>query len=565
MRPAPLLALLAALALGPAAAAQAVFVNEVHYDNAGADQGEAVEVAGPAGTNLDGWDLVLYNGANGQVYRTTEIGAVLPDQGGGFGTVAVPYPSNGIQNGSPDGIALVSDQGEVVQFLSYEGAFTAADGPAAGMTSQDIGVEETGSTPVGQSLQLVGTGAAYGDFSWAGPTAATFGEVNDGQVFEGGGGAEPRLVVNEVDYDQDGPDTAEFVELFNGGTASAELAAYELVFVNGSDGQVYRTVALPAGPLAPGAYFVVCADAATVANCDLDVEPSTNLIQNGAPDAVALRLAGGSVVDALGYEGTVPGFTEGAGAGADDAGVDFAGLSRLPDGADTDDNAADFSLRCGSPGAPNSEETSDCPSTAPVGSGVVLIHDVQGAGEASPLQGRTVTVEGVVGGDFQPDDGDLADLGGFYLQEEPADADDDPATSEGLFVFTGNAAVPVPDVAPGDVVRRDGGQRLGGDLAGLEQVDGPATKGSAMSSGSTGSGREASRAERSDFNWSDLDRSAAEPFFGGGVEGRGEGDGAAHQRPQGRVDRGAFRLAAFRRRLEGRREPQFYAIRPENC
>ena len=40
------------------------FINEFHYDNSGTDAGEAIEIAGPAGTNLTGWTLVLYNGTN---------------------------------------------------------------------------------------------------------------------------------------------------------------------------------------------------------------------------------------------------------------------------------------------------------------------------------------------------------------------------------------------------------------------------------------------------------------------------------------------------------------------
>ena len=38
----------------PAAAAINVFINEIHYDNTGTDAGEAIEIAGPAGTNLAG-------------------------------------------------------------------------------------------------------------------------------------------------------------------------------------------------------------------------------------------------------------------------------------------------------------------------------------------------------------------------------------------------------------------------------------------------------------------------------------------------------------------------------
>ena len=463
--------LLAALGLGSAAQGQAVFINEIHYDNAGTDTGEAVEIAGPAGQSLNGWTLVLYNGNGGAPYRTVTLDEPIPNENGsGAGTVAIGFPTNGVQNGSPDGVALVDDLGRVVQFLSYEGSFEAVGGPADGMTSTDIGVEEPNSTPIGQSLQLTGTGTDYTDFTWVGPTDASFGSINDGQVLTGEGGGDPgeampRLVVNEVDYDQAGTDTAEYVELFNGGTAAADLGGYELVFVNGSNGSVYRTIALPATPLLPGEFFVVCANAETVANCDLDVEQDTNLIQNGSPDAVALRTTGGVLVDALSYEGAVEGFTEGSGAGADPGDVDFVALSRLPDGADTDDNAADFSLRCGSPGAANAEDATGCPSTAPGVVRVTLISQVQGSGAATPLDGQTVTVEAVVVGDFQPGDGDDADLGGFFLQEEDADGDD--ATSEGLFVFTGNASATVPDVAPGDVVRVTG---TAGEFFDLTQI-----------------------------------------------------------------------------------------------
>ena len=48
-----------------------VFVNELHYDNAGADADEFVEVAGTAGTPLDGWSLVRYNGNMGTTARRT--------------------------------------------------------------------------------------------------------------------------------------------------------------------------------------------------------------------------------------------------------------------------------------------------------------------------------------------------------------------------------------------------------------------------------------------------------------------------------------------------------------
>ncbi len=171
-----------------------VFINELHYDNDGTDSGEAIEIAGLAGTDLTGWDLVLYNGAGGTVYNTRSLSGIIPDQQDGFGTISFSYPTNGIQNGSPDGIALIDNNDTVVQFLSYEGSFTAVGGSANGLVSTDISVTETGSTPVGFSLQLTGTGSSYEDFTWRNAAADSFGGVNAGQTFggnSGGGGEEP--------------------------------------------------------------------------------------------------------------------------------------------------------------------------------------------------------------------------------------------------------------------------------------------------------------------------------------------------------------------------------------
>lgn len=65
-----------------------VFVNEVHYDNVGTDVGEAIEIAGPAGTDLAGWSIVLYNGTGGAAYATRALGGAIPGQQAGFGTVS---------------------------------------------------------------------------------------------------------------------------------------------------------------------------------------------------------------------------------------------------------------------------------------------------------------------------------------------------------------------------------------------------------------------------------------------------------------------------------------------
>ncbi len=159
-----------------------VFINEIHYDNTGSDQDEGVEIAGPAGTNLSGWRVVLYNGNNGSSYGTINLSGTIPDLDAGYG--ALWFPETGIQNGSPDGLALVDDISTVIQFLSYEGSFTAIGGPANSITSQDIGVSEPGE--VGQSLQLSGTGTTYEDFTWQAPSAHTRDSINTSQTFQSG-------------------------------------------------------------------------------------------------------------------------------------------------------------------------------------------------------------------------------------------------------------------------------------------------------------------------------------------------------------------------------------------
>jgi len=152
-----------------------VRISELHYDNTGTDAGERVEISGPAGTDLSGYSVVLYNGSGGAVYDTKNLTGTVPATCGERGVVVVSYAVNGIQNGAPDGLALVKS-GALIEFLSYEGTFTGSGGAANGVPSTDIGVSQTGAEPIGSSLQRTGSG------SWVaavGATANSFGSCND--------------------------------------------------------------------------------------------------------------------------------------------------------------------------------------------------------------------------------------------------------------------------------------------------------------------------------------------------------------------------------------------------
>ncbi|GAA4109348.1 hypothetical protein GCM10022393_05890 [Aquimarina addita] len=207
---------------------QQVFINEIHYDNISTDSDEAIEIAGVSGTDISGWTLVLYNGSNSSVYNTFSLSGSIPDQQNGFGTLLVT--TAGLQNGAPDGIALVDADNTVLQFLSYEGVITAIDGPAAGLTSIDIGVEESNNTPLGSSLQLVGTGTIATDFIWESVATNSYGMINTNQVF---GTLVLTPVINEFVFNHTGADTDEFVEIL--AATDMNLSEYWLLEIEGDE------------------------------------------------------------------------------------------------------------------------------------------------------------------------------------------------------------------------------------------------------------------------------------------------------------------------------------------
>jgi len=328
----------AALAATQTAIAQSVFINEIHYDNASTDTGEAIEVAGPAGTNLSGWEIVLYNGSTGNSYGTIALSGAIPDQDNGFGTIAVARA--GIQNGSPDGIALVNS-GSVEQFLSYEGSFVANNGPANGMTSSNIGVSEAGSTPVGNSLQLTGTGSMAGDFTWAAAQPNTFGATNTGQVFSTAGTA----FINELHYDNSGSDTGEQFEI--AGNAGLDLSGWSVVLYNGSNGTSYGIVNL----------------SGTIPNQDNGFGTlafARSGIQNGSPDGIAL-VNGADVVEFLSYEGSFSA-TNGPAIGMTSTDIGVSEPSSTPIGhslqlTGTGTSSSDFAWAAAQPGTFGSVNT----------------------------------------------------------------------------------------------------------------------------------------------------------------------------------------------------------------
>jgi hypothetical protein len=181
------------------------------------------------------------------------------------------------------------------------------------------------------------------------------------------------LVINEVDYDQVGTDSAEFIEIYNSGSQAIDLSTLALVLVNGNNNLEYSRLSLvSAGSvIAPGQYLVVTSSAAIVppaGTLTMTFAGTLDQVQNGAPDGLALvDTATHRLLDALSYEGSItaavitgfPGtynLVEGTALSAStaDSNTIPGSLARLPNGTDTNNASSDWGFSNNpTPGAAN--------------------------------------------------------------------------------------------------------------------------------------------------------------------------------------------------------------------
>jgi hypothetical protein len=190
------------------------------------------------------------------------------------------------------------------------------------------------------------------------------------------------LVINEIDYDQPGVDSAEYVELYNVGPNPVNLADFKLVMFNGNTsgtGNVaYDSIQLPSQTLLAGSYFVICGNSGKVPNCNATFSAASNCIQNAAsatsttpsPDAVCLKdVQQGNIIDVVSYEGDcIAPYFEIAGVPpgnsdtivADSVLARFYSIGRFPDGTDSNNNSVDFNRMCSTPGAANVANATGC-------------------------------------------------------------------------------------------------------------------------------------------------------------------------------------------------------------
>lgn len=430
-------------------------INEIDYDQPSSDTAEFIELknVGDSDVNLGDFELRLVNGSGGgaAIYATIPLPSTTLAPGAYFVVCADASATfncglegfSSVQNGGPDAVALFEGT-SLVDTVSYEGDTAApyTEGSGSGLTDPGGGGIGGGNDHKSISRIPDGVDTDVNNVDFA-VRCVTPGSANSAASSDCADPRPPALRINEIDYDQPSSDTAEFIEIINTGNSAADLSLVELLLVNGSGGgaAIYTTIALPAVSLEPFDYFVVCKDSGTVANCDLEGFSS---VQNGGPDAVALR-QGTTIIDAVSYEGdTGAPYTEGSGSGLTDSGSsgqDNRGISRFPNGADTNQNNIDLINACITPGIPNTNLAGNCSPNGPL----LEIFEIQGNGSASPYDNQGVATEDNVVTVVGPE--------GFFMQTPDVRSDADIDTSNGIYVYTDSA----PGVAVGDLVDVSGG------------------------------------------------------------------------------------------------------------
>ena len=268
---------------------------------------------------------------------------------------------------------------------------------------------------------------AAGTVSVVAPTASAAPDGSNVVINEvyGGGGNSRSLYSND------------FVELYNPTDNDIDVTGW---FVDrySAAGNIQQSVEL-SGTVPAGGYFLIQGKMGANATGAL---PTPDLVADtldfGAKGAIAALRNGDTEIDRVGW-GSASAY-EGRPARAT---ANETSIQRKEVGVDTDNNADDFIVAAPTPNSsgngPAEPTPTDPDPTDPVEPGdpkpegeITPIAEIQGTGAESPLQGKTVTTEGVVTAVY-----DEGGKNGFFLQtagsggqpKNPGDA------SEGIFVY----------------------------------------------------------------------------------------------------------------------------------
>jgi uncharacterized protein len=289
------------------------------------------------------------------------------------------------------------------------------------------------STPLRRLLTVV---LACGGLALCAPASAA---VMISQVYGGGGNAGAPL-------------NNDFVELHNNGPTPVSLAGWSVQYASAA-GTTWSGAQLTAlsGSIAAGGYYLVQLGAGANAPAPL---PTPDAVGTTAMSATAGKVAlvnsttalvgacpssAAGVVDFVGY-GATASCSEGAPAPAPSSTTALIRASTGNSCVDSGNNSADFAALAP---LPRNTAAPAQPCRGGGGGGPTpldaKVYEIQGSGAQSALAGRLVTTSGVV---------TRINNNGFFIQDLTGDGN--PATSDGIFVFTGSTAFPA--VALGNLV-----------------------------------------------------------------------------------------------------------------
>ncbi|MEV4142906.1 endonuclease/exonuclease/phosphatase family protein [Amycolatopsis sp. NPDC049691] len=289
----------------------------------------------------------------------------------------------------------------------------------------------------------VASGLVLGGVAAPAALAAPSADAVIAEVYGGGGNSGATL-------------TNDFVELANHGTAAASVDGFSVQYLPGSPSasSTWQVTQL-AGSVAPGGRYLVAEGKGSGGTVALPTPDATGAIAMSATAGTIALVSGTTALtcktaadcaadprikDLVGFGAAT--VREGAPTAAPSNTTSVARAASL---ADTDDNATDFAV--GDPTPTNTKGETTGGGTPGDPGTPAKIHEIQGATRISPFKDKKVSdVTGVVTATRT-----FGSSRGFWLTDP--NPDNDPRTSEGLFVYTGSTS---PAVAVGDAVTAAG-------------------------------------------------------------------------------------------------------------
>jgi 5'-nucleotidase len=241
--------------------------------------------------------------------------------------------------------------------------------------------------------------------------------------------------------------TNDFIELYNPTTAAISVEGMSVQYRSSSATAAATGVTALTGSVPAGGHYLIQEAAGTGGSQALPTPDATGTIAMSGT-AFTVWLANGTTALAPAADGSTvrTGIVDLVGVNSNTfetakTGATANATSASRPAGDTDNNSADFAI--GAPSPANAGPVTPPPDEDPT---EATIAEIQGTGDASPLDGDEVVTEGVVTAAY-PTGG----FNGFYI--ETPGSPDTPGASDGLFVY-GSAATALVEI--GDSVEVTG-------------------------------------------------------------------------------------------------------------